>query len=284
MIANHGVKAETLGCLPHDIYDFSASMNHAPVIDPSKVAESFETIHYYPGDYQECAGFLKYTVSSNFIFPTSGAMQALQLACSLFIEYERLAYSESLKCPFMHRYTCLHKLDLLFKEEVRMEMLFCFVSLRIRQGKLQSRCYYLFDHYKMRDVHWIMDESFIEMTHLDYRGMIKYLSECPNVLSCRSLTKNWNIPGLRLGFLATANQQLRHEIQKVQTPWGISSPTIFWAIEHLSSEMQMDNQKRIQKLLHEAQDLVEQPISLENIQVILHSFYVSYLIRKMLLF
>lgn len=281
MVAIHGgqvfAAAKKLACLPEEIYDFSSSMNHyAPTLENFPLEESLNSIRFYPADYGCLSKKIAeiYTVPNDIIFPTSGAIQALQLSCSLFrgkrllwlepgfSEYSRLAYAESMIAVPIHA-----------SVEMTMEEKFQFLLNEVKDGDVILLCQpqnptgqllvsdnllSAWDRFKGSDIHWIIDESFVEMTLCDYRGILPKLTEYKNVISCRSFTKNWNIPGLRLGFLATANERLGKEIQKIQMPWSISSPAMVWAMKNLSSATRERNQKSVHRLLEEAQSLANQ--------------------------
>jgi threonine-phosphate decarboxylase len=50
----------------------------------------------------------------------------------------------------------------------------------------------------------------------------------------RSLTKSWRIPGLRLGFVATAGAI--PELQRMQAPWSINGVVNAWARQFLRED------------------------------------------------
>ncbi|PXZ44800.1 MULTISPECIES: pyridoxal phosphate-dependent aminotransferase [Porphyromonadaceae] len=70
----------------------------------------------------------------------------------------------------------------------------------------------------------VVDESFIDFAPSAYpaEGL---LEQFPNLLVIHSMTKNFAIPGLRLGYLL-GNEQLISRIKKFKQPWSINALAI----------------------------------------------------------
>ncbi|KAF0096076.1 MAG: threonine-phosphate decarboxylase [Puniceicoccaceae bacterium 5H] len=86
-------------------------------------------------------------------------------------------------------------------------------------------------------VTWVVDEAFIEFTQgaLD-NSLLRLLDEHPNLVVAGSLTKTWGIPGLRLGYLASANAAWLETLRDRQLTWPLSGLAFPWAREFLSPE------------------------------------------------
>ena len=72
----------------------------------------------------------------------------------------------------------------------------------------------------------IFDESFIDFVDKDQRYTLinnDDLEEYPNLVVVKSISKSYGIPGLRLGIVATSNQELLSTIKQDLAVWNINS-------------------------------------------------------------
>lgn len=72
----------------------------------------------------------------------------------------------------------------------------------------------------------IFDESFIDFAKSEIRYTLldeKILSEFPNLIVIKSISKSYGVPGLRLGVLASSNKELIYRIKKENSIWNINS-------------------------------------------------------------
>lgn len=77
---------------------------------------------------------------------------------------------------------------------------------------------------KEKNVTLIFDESFIDFAEKERRYTLfndEILSEYPNLIVVKSISKSYGVPGLRLGVLATADCDYITKIKK-QMQFGIS--------------------------------------------------------------
>jgi len=101
-----------------------------------------------------------------------------------------------------------------------------------------------------RNVRWIIDEAFIEFTAgPEYNSLISHLHELPQTYILGSLTKQWNIPGLRIGYLATSNTQSIQSARNQQLTWPMNGLVHAWADQYLNPIAWTQLRKRMQ-LLH----------------------------------
>ncbi|MCG8570429.1 MAG: aminotransferase class I/II-fold pyridoxal phosphate-dependent enzyme, partial [Spirochaetes bacterium] len=70
-------------------------------------------------------------------------------------------------------------------------------------------------------IHLVLDEAFIEFVDPS-RSLLTKISNYPQLIILRSLTKILAIPGLRLGFLC-AHKNIIHRLKEKQIPWHINS-------------------------------------------------------------
>lgn len=79
----------------------------------------------------------------------------------------------------------------------------------------------LVDELNKRRIRLVLDESFIEFT--EEESLFPVLSDYPNLLILRSLTKFYAMPGLRLGFASSSDQNLIHALEEYRNDWNINS-------------------------------------------------------------
>ncbi len=79
---------------------------------------------------------------------------------------------------------------------------------------------------KAKNKYLIFDESFIDFAESKIRYTFldeTLLAEYPNVIVVKSISKSYGVPGLRLGVLANADNNLIRNIQKKTAIWNINS-------------------------------------------------------------
>ncbi len=115
-------------------------------------------------------------------------------------------------------------------------------------GKLLSlirRCHDL-------NVYVVVDECFLplsDMTEGYSKSMIRYLNDFSNLIILRSFTKTFAIPGLRLGYMLTADYSVSHAVAEQLPCWNISVPAqaaglaALWNIDPYLA----DSRKKIQR-------------------------------------
>ena len=68
---------------------------------------------------------------------------------------------------------------------------------------------------------FVIDASYARYTDLPLISIVR-ASELPNVLMLHSMTKDFGIPGLRLGYIS-ANKNLLDRIREQQPPWSVNA-------------------------------------------------------------
>ena len=83
----------------------------------------------------------------------------------------------------------------------------------------------LFDWTKSKGIRLIYDESFSDFACEENRSMLKeqVLEQYPQIYIIKSLSKSYGIPGLRLGILATADENMIAYLKKDVAIWNINS-------------------------------------------------------------
>jgi threonine-phosphate decarboxylase len=249
--AIHGgrlLNAEREFGLPHDQFiDFSSNLN---VFAPSVSAGQWEGWISHIGHYPEAdlemlrhrlAEF--YRISSDCVLPTSGASEALYLAARLFagrkVAIVEPGFSDYSRSFDTVNCECAHVIlpQTIWYEPIEKwaHMLEAFDVVVLGNpnnptGSLQQLADFtrLFEKTRQRSKSWIIDEAFLEFTeHAENETLLSVIEKFPSLIIVRSLTKSWRIPGMRLGFLATAGSMDR--LRRMQPPWSVNSLAEKWS-------------------------------------------------------
>lgn len=234
--------------LSHDsILDFSSNLNvFAPSIPAAAWHQWAADITRYP---EPDAGTLRdqlarsYGLDSDYIVPTAGTIEGLYLAARLFsgsrigiVEPGFSDYSRSFETVDCQPQPILLPQELWHApahEWAHLLEPFDVVVLgnpNNPTGSMQPRneLRQVFEMEWRRPKHWIIDEAFMEFaaSH-EEQTLLSVIEKFPSLIVLRSLTKIWRIPGLRLGFLATAGPV--EYIRKMRPPWSINAVSLAWA-------------------------------------------------------
>ena len=88
-----------------------------------------------------------------------------------------------------------------------------------------------------RGTRWIVDEAFVDFVPGGRENsLVPLLGELPNLAVADSFTKAWAIPGLRLGFLATAHPAWMQTARKEQITWPLHGLALPWVAHYLQPE------------------------------------------------
>ena len=79
----------------------------------------------------------------------------------------------------------------------------------------------LLDYCKRRDIYVVLDECFIEFGGIK-DSMITEIEQYSNLIIVRAFTKIFAIPGVRLGYLVSSNQEMLEMIQMHLPEWNLS--------------------------------------------------------------
>ena len=80
----------------------------------------------------------------------------------------------------------------------------------------------LLDYCRERNIVVVLDECFIEFCESD-SSMISEIEQYENLIIVRAFTKIFAIPGVRLGYLISSNQEILDRIRMQLPEWNISS-------------------------------------------------------------
>jgi histidinol-phosphate aminotransferase len=90
-------------------------------------------------------------------------------------------------------------------------------------GNLISKDFFIniVKHCNERGIYVVLDECFMDFCGEEY-SLIKEVAKFPNLLLVRAFTKIFAIPGVRLGYLVSANFGLTQKIKRHLPEWNIS--------------------------------------------------------------
>ncbi|WP_163716493.1 pyridoxal phosphate-dependent aminotransferase [Mangrovibacterium lignilyticum] len=69
----------------------------------------------------------------------------------------------------------------------------------------------------------LLDESFIDFSGIDQPSLMPFLDEYPNVIVVRSMSKHCGVPGLRLGYCCTSNNEFNSVLKALLPVWNINT-------------------------------------------------------------
>ena len=110
----------------------------------------------------------------------------------------------------------------------------------------------LADYCKKNSIRLIMDESFVDFSKNFKQNTLLHdnlLEAYPNMVVMKSISKSFGVPGLRLGFMASADKELVKTLKKSVSIWNINSFAEFFM--QIFSKYESDYCKAQEKFLKE---------------------------------
>jgi threonine-phosphate decarboxylase len=274
--SNVNVLAPTVPALEWE--QWRSAIGHYPEADPQGLAEQIARFHH---------------VSADHTLPTAGAIEALYLSARLF-EGCKVAVLEPSFSDYSRAFISLP----CTLERILLEPNLWHSSAALWAARLEpfdvvvlgnpnnptgsfrplNDLTGLLDRPWIRAKHWIIDEAFIEfVTGSDQETLLGQLTNYPSLIVVRSLTKSWCIPGLRLGFLATAGPIER--LRQMQPPWSINGVVHAWAKHFLVEERRAGYLASLRILTNLRKDFEKSLDSIPGIRV--HSSAANFLLLEL---
>lgn len=131
-----------------------------------------------------------------------------------------------------------------------------------------KQLYKLFDWTKQKGIRLIYDESFSDFACEKERSMLKeeVLQKYPEIYIIKSLSKSYGIPGLRLGLLASADEEMISYLKKDVAIWNINSFAEFFL--QIFGKYEKDYEAATRALVKERQWFADQLSKIEGVRVI----------------
>lgn len=235
--------------LPEAILDFSSNMNVLALpIAGEEWARWQSEIEQYPEDDDLAARLAEvYETDPSCLLPTAGAIEAIYLAARLFAG-KRVAIFEPGFSEYKRAFKSAgaHVEQRLYNELLNTDLSDFDAVIFGNPNNPTSSLFTISQLLALNARALLVDEAFIEFAGRD--TLLPMLATHPRVIVFRSLTKSWRIPGLRLGFLATANREWFARLAAIQPPWSINSITMAWARNLLTAENYRDVRTSLEKL------------------------------------
>jgi histidinol-phosphate/aromatic aminotransferase/cobyric acid decarboxylase-like protein/choline kinase len=105
---------------------------------------------------------------------------------------------------------------------------------------------------KKKNKLFILDESFIDFSNEGENNTLmkqEILDKYPNLIIIKSISKSYGVPGIRLGVLATSNENILNKLQKKLAIWNINSFGEFFL--QVYGKYEDDYKKAIEKIRKE---------------------------------
>lgn len=237
--------AALAGCSPHEILDFSASIN--PLGPPDSAIAAIQAhlgvLNAYPDpDYRDLRAALGqfHNLSPEWILPGNGAAELLswaarslsqQAATYLWVpafgDYRRSLQAfgaKTIECPLpLTRTAGSSTLPDLTQLHLGLRLADCGLLINNPHnptGRLWRREAILPYLEQMALV--VVDEAFMDfLPPAADQSLIDWVSQYPNLVVVRSLTKFYSVPGLRLGYAIAHPDRLRQWSQW-RDPWPVN--------------------------------------------------------------
>lgn len=244
---NRELIAQQVGVDPASLIDFSANINPLGLSPKLKqvIAEAIDEVIYYPNpQYPELRDAIgtHFNVSREDVFVGNGAVQmifdtatALQSKHALvlaptFGEYERsltragATVSHFNLTPENAFRVSVTQLITTLEADKSIDLV-CLCNPNNPSGQviMPEAVQQLADYCLGHNVWLILDEAFMDLTDHDALSAVSQLTASDPVIILRSATKFFAIPGLRLGFAITKNEQLKQRLIATQEPWSVNT-------------------------------------------------------------
>lgn len=261
-----------------NIIDFSANIN--PLGLPARVKEAIiqglDTCVHYPDPLcrELTAAIADFEqVPTDFILCGNGAADIIfrmTLACKpkkalvlapTFAEYETAL--ESVGCQVTHYFLEEQKnfrLDEGFIASLTadIEMVFlCNPNNPTGQLMEKTLLEQIARTCEEKNIWLVIDECFMDFVHqYDQYSMKDTLAQYKNMMILKAFTKNFAMPGIRLGYGMTGNSHLHHQLSAVGQPWSVSIPAQLAGVQALKEKDYIE--KSFQSLTQEKEYLVSE--------------------------
>lgn len=120
-----------------------------------------------------------------------------------------------------------------------------------------------------RGIELIVDESFIDFSDKEENPTLLdevILNDFKNLIVVKSISKSYGVPGLRLGVLASANEELIKDLKKDVSIWNINSFGEFYM--QIAEKYRSDYEVAMSKFKENRKEYIEKLNEIENLRVI----------------
>lgn len=282
---NHGGNiyrfAQTLGCLPEQVLDFSANINPEQAVDLDCLQKvQFEP--YADPDY----GLLKQALKVRYPQPVdvdievfNGASAAifallrwlqprdLVLYTPLYGEYAQIAGHLGCTLHNINRFDSLAM-------AVPKNSTVIFVNPSTPDGQLYDMRA-LLTQWQAADCTIIVDESFLDFCVAD--SVVRHSTQYDNLYVIKSLSKFYGCAGIRIGFILAAAQAIK-ALKRFEPAWKLSSFDMAYMQQALANAAFIEQTR--QQTAHR-RDLLGQALQASNLFVRIYPGQANFLLAKL---
>ncbi len=90
----------------------------------------------------------------------------------------------------------------------------------------------------------LVDESFIDFAGDEIPSMMPYVEQYQNLIIVRSMSKHCGVPGLRLGYCCTANEDYLKQIRKALPVWNINTLAEYFLTQLKDTDIEYHNARK----------------------------------------
>lgn len=121
---------------------------------------------------------------------------------------------------------------------------------------------------KSKNICLIIDESFVDFADEEDSTLIKesILNENKNLIVVKSISKSYGVPGLRLGVIASGNEELVSYVKKDVAIWNINSFAEFYM--QIAGKYGKDYQSALKKFRDERSRFAQELNNIQGITVV----------------
>ena len=102
----------------------------------------------------------------------------------------------------------------------------------------------------------LLDESFIDFADEKIPSLLPFIGDYQNLVIVRSMSKHCGVPGLRLGYCCTSNQNILQQIREFLPVWNINSVAEYFLLQ-LKNTNEIYHQTRL-RVIEDVKDLYQQ--------------------------
>lgn len=119
---------------------------------------------------------------------------------------------------------------------------------------------------EMKDLNLVLvDESFIDFADDEVPTLIPYIEEFKNLIIVRSMSKHCGIPGLRLGYCCTANEEFQKKIKAALPVWNINTLAEYFLTQLKATDEEYHVSRK--KVIRDVRELYDQLKSIPGFKV-----------------
>lgn len=216
------------------VADFSSNVSPwgTPPALMEHLQEVLRTVDHYPEPMGESLAQALgdfHSISPASVIPVNGATEAFYLIAQAFqnkrslVIYPTFSEYEDACRIFQHPLTFIHRSQFLEADLSQAELIWL-CNPNNPTGDLISKEQLEQKIAQYPKVQFVVDEAYMDFTLAD-ESVVPLLAKYQNIIVVKSLTKNFCIPGIRLGYLLGYEDRVR-AILKGKMPWSVNSLAI----------------------------------------------------------